>query len=467
MRQRTILVGAAAAVCVAVATFSLALTGALGPSASAAPAPGTLQQTVPSPCVVTASKSVAPPIVRLGQEVTVTLRTDLVCPDAPPPLHLVLVLDGSGSMQGTLSQRMKQAVGQLVRSLDLAGNPGRLAAVVEYNIQARTLCRLTDTESHLLGCVNRVGASGGSRIDLGLTEALRALVSGRGGVDRSAREAIVLVSDGSNNAGCDPVLQAARQVRGQGVLLVTVCIGAQCDVPCMRDVASHPRLFFDVPNPADLPAAMAEIGRILDGAVVRWLEVEEHPGDEMTGLYGTMRPAGTTLPGGGAVWHEPWAPDAPLTMTLRLRPERLGYWPADREATGTLQDFESRTLAWQYPVPWVLVIDPSVPPTVTVTVPPTPPPTITPSASPVPPPTATPVYPVPLVVCDEIRAKVPPAAIGAALADPAGVAGYGRLCRPELPPGPTNTLRGSLSIMSASKPYHPLYNALVWKCGCP
>ena len=154
-------------------------------------------------------------------------------------------------------------------------------------------------------------------------------------------------------------------------------------------------------------------------------------------------------------------------MTLRLRPKAIGYWPTDREATGTVVDFQQRSVAWTYAVPWVLVLDPSVPPTVTVTVPPTPVPTSTPTAPPTPTPTATAPYPAPLEVCDEIRTKAPPAAISAALADPASVSGYGRLCRPSLPPGPGNTMRGSLSIQSASKPYHPLFNSLVWKCGCP
>jgi hypothetical protein len=62
---------------------------------------------------------------------------------------------------------------------------------------------------------------------------------------------------------------------------------------------------------------------------------------------------------------------------------------------------------------------------------------------------------------------VPGAAINAALANQAGVFGYGMLCYPNRPPGPYNGLRTHLSLRNAGIPYHPVYNGLVFKCGCP
>jgi hypothetical protein len=72
-----------------------------------------------------------------------------------------------------------------------------------------------------------------------------------------------------------------------------------------------------------------------------------------------------------------------------------------------------------------------------------------------------------LAVCDHIQALVPNAAVNAAISNPAGVYGYGTLCFPNRPGGPFNRMRNQLSLRNPAVPYHPAYNGLVWKCGCP
>jgi len=75
--------------------------------------------------------------------------------------------------------------------------------------------------------------------------------------------------------------------------------------------------------------------------------------------------------------------------------------------------------------------------------------------------------PLPKEACAYLSGRVPPQAIADALANPSKVAGYGLLCNPNLAPSPYNVERSRLSLQSANKPYHPLYNGLVWSCGCP
>lgn len=69
--------------------------------------------------------------------------------------------------------------------------------------------------------------------------------------------------------------------------------------------------------------------------------------------------------------------------------------------------------------------------------------------------------------CDWLNGRVPGAAINAALANQANVYGYNMLCYPSRPPGPYNGLRTKLSLRNPGVPYHPVYNGLVFKCGCP
>jgi hypothetical protein len=85
-------------------------------------------------------------------------------------------------------------------------------------------------------------------------------------------------------------------------------------------------------------------------------------------------------------------------------------------------------------------------------------------------PTNTPPVPptVPSVpeVCESIRGRVPAEVINDALANPDRIAGHQQLCNPNLPAGPFNTLRRFLSLRNPNAPFHPLFNNLVWRCGC-
>ncbi len=63
--------------------------------------------------------------------------------------------------------------------------------------------------------------------------------------------------------------------------------------------------------------------------------------------------------------------------------------------------------------------------------------------------------------------RVPPMVVADALANPDGQHGWGRLCQPGVPPSPFNTVRSVLCLQNMGKPYHPMFNPLVWKCGCP
>ncbi len=70
-------------------------------------------------------------------------------------------------------------------------------------------------------------------------------------------------------------------------------------------------------------------------------------------------------------------------------------------------------------------------------------------------------------ICRLAREAAPRAAIDAAVADPAGVAGWRQPLDPNKPVSRFNPLRECLSLQRASVPYHPLFNPLAWRVGCP
>jgi hypothetical protein len=86
-----------------------------------------------------------------------------------------------------------------------------------------------------------------------------------------------------------------------------------------------------------------------------------------------------------------------------------------------------------------------------------------PTATSVPPP----VTPPSVNVCPQIVKKVPAAAISDALSNPGRVGGYNQPVTPGKPESRANPLRVWLSIHVYAKPYHPLYNSLEFKPGCP
>ena len=116
--------------------------------------------------------------------------------------------------------------------------------------------------------------------------------------------------------------------------------------------------------------------------------------------------------------------------------------------------------------------------TCTEAVPTTPPPaTTTPPPATTPPPGTTPSTPTPVTptvepdpdaeVCPNLDTKVPASVIAAALGSPDSVSGWGELCNPSLAPSIWNSRRHNLSLRNPGSPYNPLYNGVVYKCGCP
>ncbi len=87
----------------------------------------------------------------------------------------------------------------------------------------------------------------------------------------------------------------------------------------------------------------------------------------------------------------------------------------------------------------------------------------TPTAAPTGWPTVPPAGPI---LCTQTEGKVPAALLAAAMANPASIGGYGQLCRRNVPPGPFNGTRRSLTLLNNALPFHPLFNPLTFQCGC-
>jgi Mg-chelatase subunit ChlD len=356
-----------------------------------------------STCLAERNKVAAPNVLLLGEITNVTLTVKAVCAAEAFPLHIVLVLDASGSMAGQKNADLKKAIKNMIRDLRLEDFPQIQMGIVKFNTAATTLCQLTNDSGRLSACANKVDANGGTAIDRGIIEGLRVLTRGRPRGGGEVREIMVVLSDGGNNLGCSPVLQAASSAKGQGVLIMAVCVGNDCDAACMRQVASSPRYFYQVQDSGAIVQAFKKITEEALNINLKRLNITDLVPANMQYIDQSADPAPASgNPLEGLVWKMNYVPKDGLTITYQLRPLEPGYHPTNVEANGELTDNQNRKKAFDFPVPYVMVLQPfpmATPqpppptPTYTPTPPPTPtvpvPPTVTPTNTP--PPTPTPV----------------------------------------------------------------------------
>lgn len=439
---------AAAAATLAAMALSVIGRPAAAQVPTAAPPPS------PSTCVAHPAKEPWPPIVGLGATADVTLTVSFSgCPGYKGPLHIVLVLDASGSMAGEGHDQLRKAAVRLIDELNMTDNPVTEVGVVMFNSSAKVLCQLTNRASQATGCVGRVGAAGATCIDCGVKAGLGVMDRGRSDApDRGTiREVMVVVSDGANDAGCGPLISAAGQAKGQGIEVFTICIGRSCSSPCMRAAATAPAYHFRG-DAAGLLAAFQRIGAELAVLPLRQVVVTDTLGADMLPIAGAVSAPGVPSPDGRSVeWRLADVPTLATELGVKVRvPAVAGTYPTNASAVGTFVDGLGAIGSFTFPVPTIRV-DPNPPPTgpTRTAIPPTPTPA-----------------PPDMNVCPRLTARLPRAAIDAALADPTRIGGWGVPCRVGQPVGPMNPLRRWLDLRNANQPWHPLFNGVVFKCGC-
>jgi Mg-chelatase subunit ChlD len=196
----------------------------------------------------------------------------------------------------------------------------------------------------------------------------------------------VVLSDGQNNAGCQPVLQAAGQAKSQGILMMTVCVGSDCDAACMRQAASSARYFFQIDNAGGLATAFAKIRDEVLNVNLKRLTVTDVLPPNMQYVTDSAQPAPNKGdPTTGFTWQANYVPRDGITITFKVRPLETGYHPTNVQAVGELLDNQNRSKDFDFPLPHVTVLQPF--PLATVTLPPP-----TPTYTPTPTPTNTPPF---------------------------------------------------------------------------
>jgi Ca-activated chloride channel homolog len=132
---------------------------------------------------------------------------------------VVLCVDTSGSMRATDVQPTRaDAAAAAVRAFVDNVPDGTRLAIVAFAAGAGVVAPLTDDKDAVRDAIARIPPpNGGTAIGDALAAAAREL-------PKSGRRAIVLITDGVNNLGIDP-LAAAQQIGASGIEIDTVGIG--------------------------------------------------------------------------------------------------------------------------------------------------------------------------------------------------------------------------------------------------
>jgi Ca-activated chloride channel family protein len=198
---------------------------------------------------------------------------------APPPVHLAIVVDRSGSMAGSkMNNAIASAVGAVERMHD-----GDRATIVSFDTSARVVVPPTtidaSTRSSVEASIRGMRAGGDTCISCALTTATAALDSAPGPRDEVKR--ILLISDGEATTGVRDVgglRQLAARARDHGFAVSTIGVDLAFDEKVMAAIAqeSNGRHFF-VPDASALAQVFEEELGTLETAVATDAELTLEP----------------------------------------------------------------------------------------------------------------------------------------------------------------------------------------------
>lgn len=185
------------------------------------------------------------------------LLREISCRPELRPLDVMLVIDASNSMAGAKLAAAKQAAQAFTEMLQLGKDR---IGLVSFNTEARLESRLTTDGGAFLTAVERIALSAGTRLDSGLSLALGTMLSSpRSG----ALGAVVLLTDGRQDAEPQTALDAAFATRQAGMDLFTVGLGGDADLSFLRQLVDDPRKVRLAEDPVSLPSIYRAIAQEL------------------------------------------------------------------------------------------------------------------------------------------------------------------------------------------------------------
>lgn len=175
--------------------------------------------------------------------------------------YVILVLDASSSMEEPSGAQTKIAAAKAaaLAFVDLLRPGSDAVGVVPFNSQAAAFGQGSVWPAEDFGATRAaiagIQTSPGTRIDLALARVQEVVREMHGSLADYDNVLTVLMTDGRPDQGTVPaILESAGAIKGLGMRLYTVGLGADLDRDLLRQVASGPGYYLEAPSGDDLGA---------------------------------------------------------------------------------------------------------------------------------------------------------------------------------------------------------------------
>lgn len=231
----------------------------------------------PKTGVPLSTRVISPSMIRICDTAEVSMTVRVSCEDTP--LHVMISIDKSGSMVGQPIQDVKEASDALLDTLINENNPNIKAGAISHGDPPRVDQKLTEKLSIVKGKIRGLSAGGEDNLPRSITMAKQELVNERSRMRASPVDVMVVLSDGGQTYPPSEAVKAASQAKGQGILVIAVCIenGTPGGCDAMQKVASSRRYYFESQGTSGLKTIFRKIAQDITKAAVsfRSLVVEE------------------------------------------------------------------------------------------------------------------------------------------------------------------------------------------------
>ncbi len=300
-----------------------------------------------SRCRVVPEKVAAPAEIELGGTVRVTLTVGAECPPEPSPIDVVLLVDQSNSMADR--NKLVNAKAAARAFLDAMNLAESRVALVAFNQDAGLRSRLTHNRREIEAAIDSLTAGGQTNISAGIELARQELQRD----PRDCPRAMIVLTDGYNTvSGAEPVPSAAQRAKDDGVTVVTVCAGGQCD-PDLRIAASDPSLYFDVPDTTRLAQLYGDLAGLLQSNAIARLLITDHIPSNMRYVPDSAHPTPAAIGADFLRWEFAGLPNEPITYDLEPLVE--GRHPTNVVTRGEFTDRRGLAGETEFPIPLVTV----------------------------------------------------------------------------------------------------------------
>ncbi len=229
-------------------TFPVPEVEVIAPTPTASPTP----EHTPTPTATATPEATGPSTVFLP--ILYAQR----CETLPVPLEVALVLDVSSSMSQPTEPGgvTKLAAAQAAADAFVAAIRDQdRAAVVAFDAAAHIVSPLSADKDAARRAIGQLAAGSGTAIDLGLLAGRDALGAGR----PDALQVLVLLTDGRPSTSADAVRAAGATIRGGGIDLYTVGLGADVDGALLTEVAGDSAHYYFASSTSDLQPIFDEL----------------------------------------------------------------------------------------------------------------------------------------------------------------------------------------------------------------